>query len=48
MSDTYIDYRKSGYSEIFYETHRDEIIFYKATKEAFSKIEAGKISKVKI
>lgn len=48
MRDTYIDYRKSGYSKKFYEAHRDEIIFRKATKKTVSKIEAGKISKVKI
>lgn len=45
--DTYIAYRKSGYSKKFYEAHRDEIILHKAAKEAFSKIPDGKIPKVK-
>lgn len=45
--DTYIAYRKSGYSKKFYEAHRDEITLHKAAKEAFSKIEDGKIPKVK-
>lgn len=29
---TYIAYRKSGYSRKFYEAHRDEIILHKAAK----------------
>jgi hypothetical protein len=45
--DTYIVYRKSGYSKKFYEAHRDEIILHKAEKEAFSKLPDGKIPKVK-
>ena len=45
--DTYIAYRKSGYSKKFYEAHRDEITLHKAAKEAFSKIEDGKIPRVK-
>ena len=45
--DTYIAYRKSGYSKKFYEAHRDEITLHKAAKEAFSKIKDGKIPKVK-
>ena len=45
--DTYIAYRKSGYSKKFYETHRDEIILHKAAKEAFSKLPDEKIPKVK-
>ena len=45
--DTYIAYRKSGYSKKFYEAHRDEIILHKAAKEAFSKLPDGKIPKVK-
>ena len=44
---TYIAYRKSGYSKKFYEAHRDEIILHKATKEAFSKLPNGKITRVK-
>ena len=34
--ETYIAYRKSGYSKKFYEAHRDEITLHKAAKEAFS------------
>ena len=45
--DTYIAYRKSGYSTKFYEAHRDEILLHKAAKEAFSKLPDGKIPKVK-
>ena len=45
--DTYIAYRKSGYSKKFYEAHRDEITLHKAAKEAFSKFPKSKIPKVK-
>ena len=45
--ETYIAYRKSGYSKKFFEAHRDEITLYKAAKEAFSKLPDGKIPKVK-
>ncbi len=45
--DTYIAYRKSGYSKKFYEAHRDEITLHKAAKDAFKKLPEGKIPKVK-
>ena len=45
--ETYIAYRKSGYSKKFFEAHRDEITLHKAAKEAFSKLPDGKIPKVK-
>ena len=45
--ETYITYRKSGYSKKFFEAHRDEITLHKAAKEAFSKLPDGKIPKVK-
>lgn len=45
--DTYIAYRKSGYSKKFFEAHREEITLHKAAKEAFSKLPDGKIPKVK-
>ena len=45
--ETYIAYRKSGYSKKFFEAHRDEITLHKAAKEAFSKLSDGKIPKVK-
>ena len=45
--DTYIAYRKSGYSKKFYEMHREEITLHKAAKDAFSKYPEKKIPKVK-
>lgn len=45
--ETYIAYRKSGYSKKFLEAHRDEITLHKAAKEAFSKLPEGKIPRVK-
>lgn len=45
--ETYIAYRKSGYSKKFFEAHRDEITLHKAAKKAFSKLSDGKIPKVK-
>ena len=45
--ETYITYRKSGYSKKFFEAHRDEITLHKAAKEAFPKLPDGKIPKVK-
>lgn len=45
--DTYVAYRKSGYSKKFFEAHREEITLHKAAKEAFSKLPDGKIPKVK-
>ena len=44
--DTYAEYRKSDYSEKFFEEHREEITLHKAAKEAFSKIK-GPIPKIK-
>ena len=45
--ETYIAYRKSGYSKKFLEAHRDEITLHRVAKEAFSKLPEGKIPKVK-
>lgn len=47
--DTYIAYRKSGYSKKFYEAHREEITIHKAAKKAFSEYTKGgkKLPKVK-
>ena len=45
--ETYIAYRKSGYSKKFLEAHRDEITLRRAAKESFSKLPEGKIPKVK-
>ena len=44
--ETYITYRKSGYSKKFFEEHRDEITLHKAAKEAFPNLPVGKIPKV--
>lgn len=42
----YSEYRKSGYSQKFFEEHREEITLHKAAKEAFSKIK-GPIPKIR-
>ncbi len=44
--DIYAEYRKSGYSQKFFEEHREEITLHKAAKEAFSKIK-GPIPKIR-
>ena len=41
--ETYITYRKSGYSKKFFEAHRDEITLHKAAKEAFDQLGGKKI-----
>ncbi len=45
--EVYVKYRKSGYSKKYYEAHRAEITIHKAAKEAFAKLQDGKIPKVK-
>lgn len=45
--DTYVAYRKFGYSKKFFEAHREKITLHKAAKEAFSNLPDGKIPKVK-
>ena len=40
---TYVEYRKSGYSKKFFEVHRDEISIHKAAKQAFDQLEGKKI-----
>ncbi len=40
---TYVEYRKSGYSKKFFEGHRDEISIHKAAKQAFDQLEGKKI-----
>ena len=45
--ETYVAYRKSGYSKKFLKDHRDEITLHRVAKEAFSKLPEGKIPKVK-
>lgn len=43
--DTYVAYRKAGYSKKFLEAHRDEILVHKAAKQAFKGLE--RVPKVK-
>lgn len=45
--ETYVAYRKAGYSRKFYEAHREELTLHKAAKEAFDQLEIKKIPKVK-
>lgn len=40
---TYVDYRKSGYSKKFLEVHREEITLHKAAKQAFDQLEGKKL-----
>ena len=45
--DTYVAYRKAGYSKKFLEEHREEIALHKAAKGAFDKLGLKKLPKVK-
>ena len=45
--DTYVAYRKAGYSKKFLEEHREEITLHKAAKDAFDKLGLKKLPKVK-
>ena len=45
--DVYADYRKSGYSRKFYESHRETITLHKAAKDAFNELGIKKLPKVK-
>ena len=45
--ETYIAYRKAGYSRKFYEAHREALTLHKAAKEAFDQLGIKKIPKVK-
>ena len=45
--ETYVAYRKAGYSRKFYEAHREELTLHKAAKEAFDQLGIKKITKVK-
>lgn len=40
---TYVDYRKSGYSKKFLEEHREEISLHKAAKQTFDQLEGKKL-----
>ncbi len=45
--DTYVAYRKAGYSKKFLEAHREEIALHKAAKDAFDKLGLKKLPKVR-
>ena len=45
--DTYIAYRKAGYSKAFLEEHRDEILLHKAAKDAFNQLGMKKLPTLK-
>ena len=40
---TYVEYRKSGYSKKFFEEHRQEITLHKAAKKAFDEMNLTKL-----
>lgn len=43
----YVEYRKSGYSKKYLESHREQILIHKAAKDAFNDLGCKKIPKVK-
>ena len=45
--DVYVQYRKSGYSKKFFETHREDIMIHKAAKDAFNEIGVKRIPRIK-
>ena len=45
--DVYAEYRKTGYSKRFLESHRDEILLHQAAKKAFDKRGIKKLPRVK-
>ena len=45
--EVYAAYRKTGYSKVFLETHREEITLHKAAKAAFDEAGLQKLPKVK-
>ena len=40
---TYIEYRKAGYSKKFFEEHRDDLLLHKAAKQVFDQLEGKKV-----
>jgi len=44
---TYIDYRKAGYSKKFMELHREDILLHQAAKDAFDKLGLKKLPTIK-
>ena len=45
--DTYVAYRKAGYSKKFREEHREEITLHQAAKDAFNELNLKKLPRVK-
>ena len=45
--DTYVAYRKAGYSKKFREEHEEEILLHQAAKNAFDDMGVKKLPKVK-
>ena len=45
--DTYVAYRKAGYSKKFREEHEEEILLHQAAKEAFNELNVKKLPTVK-
>ena len=45
--DVFVDYKKSGYSKMFYADHERELILYNAARDAFDKLPDKKIPKIK-
>ena len=45
--DTYVAYRKAGYSRKFYSEHEDEIRLHRAAKEAFNELNVKKLPTMK-
>jgi hypothetical protein len=44
--DTYIAYRKAGYSKKFFEAHREELTLHKAAKAAFDELGVQKLPRI--
>jgi hypothetical protein len=45
--EVYVEYRKSGYSKMFFEEHRESITIHKAAKDAFNALELKKLPRMK-
>ena len=45
--DVYVEYRKSGYSKMYFEEHREAVTLHKAAKNAFSQLRMEKLPRVK-
>ena len=46
-NDTYVAYKKSGYSRKFYDEHAEDLILHKAAKDAFDALHVKKLPTVK-